>query len=108
MNSYTTTVSKTKTSFAKISSQLFRGILDIDDLELEIDPLDTEVGFCIEDENGKIILGLTDKFESKKQFEDVLCHEMIHLWQIMNCWKVHHGDSFQDYAKKALKFGYSV
>lgn len=105
---YTVTAEKVNEAFSKINTELFYGELELSDVELDIDYLDTELGFCVEEDDGSIVLGLTNEFNSKEAFLDTLCHEMIHLWQIMNCWKVHHGDSFRDYADKALKFGYTV
>ena len=91
---FTVTHKKIEKSFAKINNLIFAGALEISDIdEIDIDFLDTEYGFCIE-ENGKIVLGLTDVFDSAKSFENTLCHEMIHLFQIMSDIKVDHGKSF--------------
>lgn len=37
-----------------------------------------------------------------------LCHEMIHLWQIMNGFKVNHGKRFEDMREKAKAYGYDA
>lgn len=101
----TDTVEKT---FNQINKKVFDGILSFYDLDvLDIDYLDTEWGFCIE-EDGEIILGLTDRFPSEKDFQITLCHEMIHLWQIMNGFKVNHGKRFEDMREKAKAYGYDA
>jgi hypothetical protein len=105
---YQVTEEKVAAAFNEINDQVFGGILDLDDLDdIDIDFLDTEWGYCIE-EDGEIVLGLTDEFPSQKDFKDTLCHEMTHLWQIMNGWKVNHGTAFMKIADHAKKFGYTL
>jgi hypothetical protein len=95
-------------SFNKINGVVFDDLLDLRDLDaIDIDFLDTEWGYCIE-EDGEIILGVTDKFPSKKAFEDTLCHEMIHLYQIISDLKVDHGKVFKSFEKRANRLGFDV
>jgi hypothetical protein len=95
-------------SFNKINGVVFDGLLDLRDLdEIDIDFLDTEWGYCIE-EDGEIVLGVTDEFPSKKEFEDTLCHEMIHLYQIISDLKVDHGKVFKSFEKHANNLGFNV
>jgi hypothetical protein len=105
---YKVTENKLAKGFQKINKQVFDGLLDLSDIDsIEIDFLDTEWGYCV-DEDGEIVLGMTDEFPSSVAFLDTLCHEMIHLYQIMSGWKVNHGKQFKALAKHAEKFGYFV
>jgi len=87
-----------------INEEMFGSRLFIDDIELDIDFLDTEWGFCF-DEHGITVLGLTDEFDDYTQFRTILVHEMIHALQIQMGLDVDHGHYFQhvaNYAQKTL------
>lgn len=102
------TIDTVEKTFDQINKKVFDGILSFYDLDVvDIDYLDTEWGFCIE-EDGEIVLGLTDEFRSKKDFQNTLCHEMIHLWQIMNGFKVNHGKRFEDMCERSKTYGYDA
>ena len=104
---YAVTHSKVRNAFNTLNKQVFSNQLDFESVELDIDFLDTEWGFCIS-EDGEIILGLTDEFPNRKSFVDVLCHEMIHLYQIVNNLNVDHKSTFKKWAKSAEKLGHHV
>tara|TARA_R110000737_G_C14546261_1_gene479924 strand:+ start:535 stop:1059 length:525 start_codon:yes stop_codon:yes gene_type:complete len=79
-----------------LNKEMFEGLLDIDAIELDIDFLDAEWGYCVDEEDGRgTILGLTDEFESYESFRTILAHEMIHAYQIQECMTVNHGDVFK-------------
>jgi len=63
-----------------LNEEMFEGLLDIDAIEIDIDFLDAEWGYCVDEEDGRgTILGLTDEFDSYESFRTILAHEMIHL-----------------------------
>jgi len=91
-----------------LNEEMFEGLLDIDAIELDIDFLDAEWGYCVDEEDGRgtILgltdefdsyesLGLTDEFDSYESFRTILAHEMIHAYQIQECMTVNHGDVFK-------------
>lgn len=95
-------------SFNRIRALVFDNLIDLSDLDdVDIDFLDTEWGYCVE-ENDEIILGVTDEFSSKKAFENTLCHEMIHLYQIVSNSPVNHGKTFKSFEKRARLAGVMV
>ena len=51
---------------ADINDRVFDGELPLELIDIDIDFLDTEWGFCV-DEGDRIILGLTNEFRSRKQ-----------------------------------------
>jgi hypothetical protein len=81
----------------KINEEVFANFLYIDDIELDIDYLEVEDGFCF-DEHGITVLGLTDEFQDKTQFRTILAHEMIHALQIQLGVGVNHGEYFKKVA----------
>jgi len=81
----------------KLNDELFASRLFIDDIEVDVDYLDTEWGFCI-DEDDKIVLGVTDEFEDETQFRTILAHEMIHALQLQLGIGVNHGEYFKHVA----------
>jgi hypothetical protein len=87
-----------------LNEEMFEGLLDIDAIEIDVDFLDTEWGYCVDEEDGQgTILGLTDEFESYESFRTILAHEMIHAYQIQECMAVNHGDVFNLLVKFAHK-----
>jgi len=92
----------------KINDEVFASFLYIDDIELDIDTLDTEWGFCF-DEEGTTVLGLNDEFEDKEQFRTILAHEMIHALQLQLGITVSHGEYFKKVANHIQeKLGLSI
>ena len=81
-----------------LNEEIFANKMFVDDIELDIDTLDTEWGFCF-DEDSTTVLGLNDEFEDKEQFRTILAHEMIHALQLQLGIGVNHGDYFQHVAK---------
>jgi hypothetical protein len=85
---------------AILNEEIFSNLINIDAIELDVDFLDTEWGYCFE-ERGTIVLGLTTEFDSYELFRTVLAHEMIHAYQIQECMTVNHGDVFKLFGQYA-------
>lgn len=81
----------------RINEEVFADFIYTDDIEVDIDYLDTEWGYCF-DEDGTIVLGLTDEFEDETQFRTILAHEMIHALQLQLGIGANHGDYFKKVA----------
>ena len=97
-----------RTVLADVNDRVFGGELPIDLIDIDIDFLDTEWGFCV-DEDDRIVLGLTDEFRSRKQMVAIIVHEMIHAMQIYNEVEVSHDTPFWDhYVAVAKKNGINV
>lgn len=90
--------------FIKFNDMFFEGILEVDDLE--VDQLDTEWGFCVDDEEW--VLGVTDVFPTKKAFQETLLHELVHLYQINAGLEVNHGEVFENICDVFRKNGFDV
>jgi|TARA_B100001094_G_scaffold201103_1_gene195102 hypothetical protein len=85
---------------AILNEEIFENLINIDAIELDVDFLDTEWGYCFEyEERGTIVLGLTTEFDSYELFRTVLAHEMIHAYQIQEGMTVDHGDVFQRFGQ---------
>jgi hypothetical protein len=94
---------KVRKAFKHINEHVFGGDLDINAIgEIDVDFLDTELGFCVPEED-MIVFGLTDEFPNKKEFMNTMCHEMIHLLQIVSDRKVNHGQFFASWCQIAEK-----
>ena len=103
---YKVTENKLSKCFEKINQEVFDGLLAFEDIDsVEVEFLDTEWGYCV-DEDGEIVLGITDEFPTRADFMNTLAHEMIHLFQITNSLKVNHGVAFERIAQHARPFGY--
>lgn len=85
-------------TFNQLNNQMFDGLLDMSAITLEVDPLDTEWGYCVNEDDGEIYLGITDEFPTLQLFKAVMAHEMIHLFQIDSGWKVGHDHVFERFA----------
>ena len=81
---------------ADINDRVFDGELPLELIDIDIDFLDTEWGFCV-DEGDRIILGLTNEFRSRKQMIAIIVHEMIHAMQIYNDVGVSHDTALWDH-----------
>ena len=82
--------------FADIyNANFFSNMLDLWTVDLQIEELDTEVGYCIPEDGGTITLGIANEFDSYAVFESTLVHELVHVWQIQ-CMdeQPNHGWSF--------------
>jgi len=105
---YKASAPKVEEAFSKISAEVFDGLLDLSDIDiLDISDMDTEYGFCFE-EDRKIIFGIRTFFPNKTEFRETICHEMVHLYQILNGYKVDHGSNFSKFVTHARKFGYEI
>jgi hypothetical protein len=92
----------------KVARELNRVVFDnkinLGQVEYSIeDDLDTELGYCIREDSDDVpILGLCAKYDDEQQFYDVLCHEMIHLYQYqVEGTEPDHGPVFRKFAKRA-------
>ena len=89
-----------------LNEEMFEGLLDIDAIELDIDFLDAEWGYCVDEEDGRgTILNLTNEFDSYDSFRTILAHLMIHAYQIQECMAINDGDVaklFGQYAGQKL------
>ena len=89
-----------------LNEEMFEGLLDIDAIELDIDFLDAEWGYCVDEEDGRgTILNLTNEFDSYDSFRTILAHLMIHAYQIQECMAINDGDvakMFGQYAGQKL------
>jgi len=81
----------------KINEEVFADFIYTDDIEVDVDYLDSDWGGCF-DENDKIVLSLTDEFEDETQFRTILAHEMIHALQLQLGIPVNHGEYFKKVA----------
>lgn len=78
--------------FRILNDRYFCNTLIVD--EFDIDEMDTELGFCIE-ESGKYVIGLTVEFECPQQFISTVFHEMVHLYQYQKlAQEPNHGPTF--------------
>lgn len=89
-----------------LNEEMFEGLLDINAIELDIDFLDAEWGYCVDEEDGRgTILNLTNEFDSYESFRTILAHLMIHAYQIQECMAINDGDVaklFGQYAGQKL------
>ena len=89
-----------------LNEEMFEGLLDINAIELDIDFLDAEWGYCVDEEDGRgTILNLTNEFDSYESFRTILAHLMIHAYQIQECMAINDGDvakMFGQYAGQKL------
>ena len=102
---YIVTDSILDTEFAKMNNLYFARALEVD--ALEVDDLDTEWGFCVDDDD-EWVLGVTRSFPSKKAFVETLLHEMTHLYQINADMPVDHDEIFFEWCDLFKKDGYDV
>ena len=88
------------TLFHKVNAECFGDSLP-NDFELDIfteDEMPNEMGYCIDD--GVLVLGLVEEFDSIEEFEAVLKHELIHMEQWINDRPVNHGKEFRRRARE--------
>ena len=102
---YTVTDTKLATEFKTMNSRFFGSFLELD--ALEIDDLDTEWGFCVDDDD-EWVLGVTREFPIKKAFQETLLHEMAHLFQLNADMPVDHNETFFEWCDVFLKEGFNV
>ena len=102
---YKVTDTKLAAEFVAMNKRFFDGILEVD--ALEVDDLDTEWGFCVDDDD-EWVLGVTREFPSKKAFQETLLHEMAHLFQINADMTVGHDESFFECCDLFKKDGFDV
>lgn len=74
--------------------------------QFEVDKMDTEVGYCIDDDD-HIVIGIADDLNDML-LKCTLIHEMVHLWQIQNKKKVDHSLEFQKWKKEIKYYGFNI
>jgi hypothetical protein len=92
-------------AFIKFNEMFFDAALEVD--ELEVDELDTEWGFCVDDDD-EWVLGVTNVFPSEQAFHETLLHELTHLYQINAGLEVNHDEKFQEICEGFQKYGFNV
>lgn len=81
-------IEQVKNDFRIFNLAYFNDELDIDDVEIVIENLDTELGYCYRGDEynktsgDKITLGLHNEWEDEYHYIGTLLHEMIHVYQI--------------------------
>lgn len=98
------TVQRVTKLFDQFNGNIFAGKLRRP--KFEIDKMDTEVGYCIDDD-GHIVIGIADDLNGQLLM-CTLIHEMVHLWQIQNKKKVGHGPEFQKWKKEITHYGFNI
>lgn len=74
--------------------------------EIEISRFKTYHAMCECDEkDGSNKLFISEKFENKKRFVEVMLHEMIHLHDFVMYRKMTHGKKFFEWKKNLEKYG---
>lgn len=68
------------------------------------------LGQCRYNKNHHTILVLNNKYDwlIEKEWQNVLLHEMIHVWQDIMGYKGGHGKSFKKKAKEINSFGWGI
>jgi len=101
----------TRALMQRVNETVFEGELPIELIDIDIEFQDTVWGYCVpsEEYDDRILLGLTDEFENRKQFANTVVHELIHAMQIYNDAKVGHETHMWDhYVMLAEKAGYQI
>lgn len=96
---------------AQVNQTVFEGELPVDLIDLDIDFQDDVWGYCVpsDEVDGRILLGLTDEFEDRRQFANTVVHELIHAMQIYNEATVGHDTRMWDhYVAAAERAGYQI
>lgn len=66
-------------------------------------------GYCDQEEDGHTVIALNDLFVDEMAYQDTLCHEMVHLWQIQVLGhEPDHEESFKRWIKPCKKWGYYI
>lgn len=65
---------------------------------------------CIVLDDDTVKLSMNNKFHNKKQFVNILAHEMVHLWEWTTYETMGHGEKFKSWKPKldAFDVGLSV
>jgi len=91
-----------RTLFDRLNRDFFAENLP-NDYELDIfteHEMPVELGYCVDEEDGVIVLGLVEEFDSYDELTATLKHEMIHMEQIINNHPVNHGKEFRRRARE--------
>jgi hypothetical protein len=94
----------------QINSLIFDDRIDLDRVEVVIEDLDTEWGYCIkEEEDPYPVLGVADEFPTATDLAETLAHEMVHLYQYQILkMEPDHGKTFKEFKNKAKDVGYNI
>lgn len=60
----------------------------------------------VEYKNQKYILYIQRKYQNSYFFKCILLHEMIHIWQHLRYGTMDHGETFWNWERKLLDFGF--
>lgn len=80
---------------------------------IELIPIKKKVGYlgqCRYRDNNHIILVLNNRYDKliEIEWQNVLLHEMIHVWQRLMGYRGGHGTSFVKKAKEINEFGWGI
>lgn len=65
--------------------------------------------FCSQYKSGRISITLLNEYPSRQMYEELLTHEIVHVWQYKNKTRDHHGKTFWQWDQKVReKFGYGL
>ena len=97
-------------SMRRINSLIFADQIDLDCVEVVIEDLDTEWGYCIKGEDDPFpVLGVADEFPTATDLSETLVHEMVHLYQYQILkMEPDHGKTFKKFKNKAKDAGYNI
>ena len=90
MSSYQVTRKRIENEFKRINQRFFNSELQLPH-DIDIEFMDTELAAYIpfDQDNNRETLYFTDVFSDKKEFQNTVAHEMIHMWQ----WQVQRNSS---------------
>jgi len=94
----------------RINSLLFDDALNLKQVDIVIEKLDTEWGYCLQEIDDPFpIIGLSDRFPTATDCATTIAHELVHLYQIQILDKEpDHGRSFTKFKKVAKEVGYEL
>lgn len=108
---FKTTQERIKNEFNRINKKFFNNQLCLPQ-DIEIEFMDTELAAYIpfDTDWDRETLYFTDVFHSRREFQNTLAHEMIHMWQ----WQIQqdsacgHGPTFEYWMQVFNQQGYQV
>src|SRR5665213_3476924 len=94
-------------AFKWLNTDVFDSLINEKNIVFEIDILDTEWGYCVDDEiPGKTLIVITNEVQDTQFLLDLLCNEMIHAWQIQTFYgRAGYGLDYEIMAQAANRDG---
>lgn len=94
----------------RINSLLFDDALNLKQVDIVIEKLDTEWGYCLQEmEDLFPVIGISDRFPTATDCATTLAHEMVHLYQIQILNREpDHGKTFTKFKSSAKDAGYEL